>query len=124
MKTKKDQNVEIKETNMINKREEEEEEDEEEEKKIESFFNLIKNYQETRKRRREELAENSGDLRKKMNVGERSGVVVPAFQLEDFSQCLTKPLVNVSDQTKVKQEEEEEKKVKEDNDDLDLNLAL
>ncbi|WZZ19849.1 hypothetical protein YC2023_121236 [Brassica napus] len=43
-------------------------------------------YQEARKRRREELAENSGDVKKKTNVGETSGAVVPAFQPEDFSQ--------------------------------------
>ncbi|ESQ36692.1 hypothetical protein EUTSA_v10009031mg [Eutrema salsugineum] len=124
----KDQNVEIK--NMIVEREREDED--EEDKKIDTFFKLIKTYQEARKRRREELTENSGDARKKSNGGERSGVVVPAFQLEDFSQCRTdlKPLMAVSVQkeenTKVKEEEEEEAEKKEGEEEkgLDLNLAL
>ena len=84
MKNEKDQNVETKETSRIGEREREDED--EEEKRIDTFFKLIKSYQEARKRRREELAENSGDVRKKTNVGEASGAVVPAFQPEDFSQ--------------------------------------
>ncbi|CAN8295907.1 unnamed protein product [Cochlearia groenlandica] len=123
MKNKKEQNVESKETNMIREIEREEEEEEKEEKKIDMFFNLIKNYQEARKRRREELTHNSGQRRKKSNSGERSGVVVPAFQPEDFCQNRTelKPLVvNVSDhQKEEKIEVKEEEKAN-----LDLNLAL
>ncbi|KAG2267539.1 hypothetical protein Bca52824_062094 [Brassica carinata] len=95
----------------------EREDEEEEEKRIDTFFKLIKSYQEARKRRREELAE---DVRKKTNVGETSGtVVVPTFQPEDFSQCSTdvKPLMAaVSDHkegdVKVKEEEEEAKRRK------------
>uniref|UniRef100_A0A1J3FAW7 Protein NIM1-INTERACTING 1 n=1 Tax=Noccaea caerulescens TaxID=107243 RepID=A0A1J3FAW7_NOCCA len=117
---KKDKNVVIKETSRTNERERD---DDEEDKKIDAFFKLIKNYQEARKRRREELTENPGDTRKKLNGGERSGVVVPAFQPEDFSQCRMdlKPLITVSD-TKVKEEEEEEEEAAEKA--LDLNLAL
>ncbi|XP_002892108.2 protein NIM1-INTERACTING 1 [Arabidopsis lyrata subsp. lyrata] len=120
----KEENVESKETIRVDKRVREDEE-EEEEKKIDTFFKLIKHYQEARKRRREELAENSGGVRKKSSGGERSGIVVPAFQPEDFSQCRTDlkpPLMIVSDHkeedTKVKEEEETEDKA------LDLNLAL
>ncbi|XP_010474660.1 PREDICTED: protein NIM1-INTERACTING 1-like [Camelina sativa] len=123
-----DDNVERKETMMrIDDREREDED--EEEKKIDTFFKLIKNYQEARKRRREELAENSSGVRKKSNSGERSRIVVPAFQPEDFSQCCTdlKPLMmTVSDHkeedTKVKEEDEAEK-LKQDKA-LDLNLTL
>ncbi|CAH8356949.1 unnamed protein product [Eruca vesicaria subsp. sativa] len=124
MKNEKDQNVE---TSRVDGREREEED--EEEKKIDTFFNLIKSYQEARKRRREELGQSSGDVRKKTNVGETSGVVVPAFQPEDFSQCSdVKPLMAVSDHkeedVKVKEEEEEAKKEEEEEKGLDLNLAL
>ncbi|KAG2241409.1 hypothetical protein Bca4012_056669 [Brassica carinata] len=128
MKNEKDQYVENKETSRIGEREREDEE--EEEKRIDTFFKLIKSYQEARKRRREELAE---DVRKKTNVGETSGtVVVPTFQPEDFSQCSTdvKPLMAaVSDHkegdVKVKEEEEEAKKEEEEEEKgLDLNLAL
>ncbi|KAF8112938.1 hypothetical protein N665_0058s0038 [Sinapis alba] len=131
MKNEKDQNVETKETSRIGEREREDEE--EEEKRIDTFFKLIKSYQEARKRRREELAENSGDVRKKTKVGETSGTVVsvPAFQPEDFSECSMdlKPLVAVSDHkegdVKVKEEEEEaEKEGEEEEKGLDLNLAL
>ncbi|RID40039.1 hypothetical protein BRARA_J00109 [Brassica rapa] len=131
MKNEKDQNVETKETSRIGEREREDED--EEEKRINTFFKLIKSYQEARKRRREELAEISGDVRKKTNVGEASGAVVPAFQPEDFSQCGTdvKPLMAVSDHkegdVKVKEEEEEEAKKEEEEEEekgLDLNLAL
>ncbi|CAH2039129.1 unnamed protein product [Thlaspi arvense] len=135
MKNKNDQNVEIKDANRIDERGREDED--EEDKKIDTFFKLIKDYQEARKRRREELTENSGDARKKSNAGERSGVVVPAFQPEDFSQCRTdlKPSMSVSDHkqenTKVKEEEEDEveedeetEKEREEEKGLDLNLAL
>ena len=104
----------------------EREDGDEEEKKIDTFFKLIKSYQEARKRRREELAENSGDVKKKTNVGETSGAVVPAFQLEDFSQCRTdvKPLMAVSDHkegdVKVKEEEEQADKEGEEEKGLDL----
>ncbi|EOA38670.1 hypothetical protein CARUB_v10010607mg [Capsella rubella] len=104
------------------------EDEEDEEKKIDTFFKLIKNYQEARKRRREELAENSSGVRKKSNSGERSAVAVPAFQPEDFSQRRTdlKPLMSVldhkEDSTKVKEEEETQEQ-KEDKA-LDLNLTL
>ncbi|AAG10641.1 Hypothetical protein [Arabidopsis thaliana] len=125
----KDENVESKETIRVDKRVREDEE-EEEEKKIDTFFKLIKHYQEARKRRREELAENSGVVRRKSNGGERSGIVVPAFQPEDFSQCRTglkPPLMFVSDHkeenTKVEQEEDQTEERNEDKA-LDLNLAL
>ncbi|XP_010480975.1 PREDICTED: protein NIM1-INTERACTING 1-like [Camelina sativa] len=125
----KDDNVERKETMMrIDDRGRGDED--EEDKKIDTFFKLIKNYQEARKRRREELAENSSGVMKKSNGGERSRIVVPAFQPEDFSQCRTdlKPLMTVSDHkeedTKVKQEDEAEaEKLKQDKA-LDLNLTL
>ncbi|XP_056866103.1 protein NIM1-INTERACTING 1 [Raphanus sativus] len=131
MKNEKDQNVEIKEVNMIDKREREREEEEEEERKIDTFFKLIKTYQEARKRRREELTRNSGESRKKWNGGERSCVVVPAFLPEDFSECRMdlKPVLVVADHKeddgKVKEEEEEvvEKEGQEEKG-LDLNLAL
>ncbi|CAH8336722.1 unnamed protein product [Eruca vesicaria subsp. sativa] len=123
MKNNKDQNVEM------NKREREEAE--EEERKIDTFFKLIKTYQEARKRRREELTGNSGEARKKWNGGERSCVVVPAFLPEDFSQCRMdlKPVMAVSehkkDNAKLKEEEEEEvEKVGQEEKGLDLNLAL
>ncbi|KAF8111535.1 hypothetical protein N665_0074s0065 [Sinapis alba] len=122
---KKDQNVEIKETKKIE--DEKEREEEEEERKIDTFFKLIKTYQEARKRRREELTGNSGDARKKWNGGERSCVVVPTFLPEDFSESRMdlKPVMVVSehkeDDTKVKEEEEEEEEVEKG---LDLNLAL
>lgn len=110
--------------------EKEREDEEEEEKKIDMFFKLIKNYQEARKRRREELAENSGDVRKKLNSGERSGIVVPAFQPEDFYQGrldLKPSIMTVSDQKEenIKKEEDDDggEARKEDND-LDLTLAL
>lgn len=131
MKNEKDQNVETKGTSRIGEREREDED--EEEKRIDTFFKLIKSYQEARKRRREDLAENSGDVRKKTIVGEASGAVVPAFQPEDFSQYGTdvKPLMAVSDHkegdVKVKEEEEEEAKEEEEEEEekgLDLNLAL
>lgn len=119
----KDENVESSEKIKIDVKGREDEE--EEEKKIDTFFKLIKHYQEARKRRRGELAESSSGVRKKSNGGERSGLVVPAFQPEDFSQCRTdlKPLMTVSDHkeenTKMKEEEEEtEDKA------LDLNLTL
>ncbi|KAF2617504.1 hypothetical protein F2Q68_00042856 [Brassica cretica] len=129
MKNEKDQNVEIKEVNMIDKREREEEE--EEERKIDTFFKLIKTYQEARKRRREEFTGNSGEARKKWNGGERSCVVVPAFLPEDFSECRMdlKPVMVVADHKeddiKLKEEEDEEaKKEGQEETGLDLNLAL
>ncbi|RID40037.1 hypothetical protein BRARA_J00107 [Brassica rapa] len=123
MKNEKDQNVETEEDPIhVSERED----DDEEEKKIDTFFKLIKSYQEARKRRREELAENSGDVKKKTNVGETSGAVVPAFQPEDFSRCRTdvKPLMAVSDHkegdVKVKEEEEQADKEGEEEKGLDL----
>ncbi|KAJ0235692.1 Protein NIM1-INTERACTING 1 [Hirschfeldia incana] len=129
MKNKEDQNVEIKETKMIDKREREEEEEAEEEKKIDTFFKLIKTYQEARKRRREEFSGNSGQARKKWNGGERSCLVVPPFLPEDFSECRMdlKPVMVVSEQKeddiKVQEVEEVEKDGQEEKG-LDLNLAL
>uniref|UniRef100_A0A1J3IYC9 Protein NIM1-INTERACTING 1 n=1 Tax=Noccaea caerulescens TaxID=107243 RepID=A0A1J3IYC9_NOCCA len=123
------------ENNRINEIDDEELEDEESEnKKMEMFFNLIRNYQEARKRRRQELTEEeSGDAasdpRKRSDVGDKSGIV-PAFRTEDFSHCIdlnSKPsnsVVPTKNQEDEKEEEEETEKEKREENDLDLNLAL
>lgn len=108
------------------------EEEELENKKMEMFFHLIKNYQEARKRRRQELAEDSGDAAsipaKRSDAGENSGIV-PVFRAEDFSHCIDLNLKpsNLFVPTKKNQEEEKQEETEEEKREeigLDLNLAL
>ncbi|KFK30739.1 hypothetical protein AALP_AA6G020900 [Arabis alpina] len=115
-----------KEKKIIINDDQEEEEDELENKKMDMFYSLIKNYQETKIRRRLELAQDSGDTpTKKSDAGENSGNV-PVFRTEDFFHCIDlnlKPPTSsiVPPPIKNNQEEEEDKEKRED---LDLNLAL
>jgi len=133
-----------------NKRINEIDEDEEEElenKKMDMFFNLIKNYQDAKKRRRQYLTQDSGDVASMPN--KRSDYsIVPVFRAEDFSHCMDlnlKPsnsIISTKNQEEEKQEEEEEddeedeeeedddegeeevEKVMRKDNGLDLNLAL
>ncbi|CAA0393118.1 unnamed protein product [Arabidopsis thaliana] len=138
------------EENTENKRINEIDEDEEEElenKKMDMFFNLIKNYQDAKKRRRQYLTQDSGDVASMPNKRSYFGIV-PVFRAEDFSHCMDlnlKPsnsIISTKNQEEEKQEEEEDEDdegEEEDDDDegeeevekvmrkdngLDLNLAL
>ena len=116
-----------KETEEENKRINEiDEPEEDEDKKMEMFFNLIRNYQEARKRRRQELIEDSGETApnptKRSDNGEKSGIAPPVFRAEDFTHCLDLNLEPIVSTEEEKQEEEEEE-TREQNV-LDLNLAL
>lgn len=107
-------------------------EEEDEDKKMEMFFNLIRNYQEARKRRRQELIEDSGETvpnpTKRSDNGEKLGIAPPVFRPEDFSHCIDlnlKPSNSIvsTEEEKEEEEEETEKETREENV-LDLNLAL
>ncbi|KAL1206261.1 Protein NIM1-INTERACTING 1 [Cardamine amara subsp. amara] len=132
----KEKKTENKRINEIDEPQEEDEEEEElENKKMDMFFNLIKNYQQAKKRRRLELLiQDSGDAASNPTKRSDSGIV-PVFRVEDFSHCTDlnlKPsdsIISTKIQDKEEEEEEEEeeetekKEIREDNG-LDLNLAL
>ncbi|CAH8273479.1 unnamed protein product [Arabidopsis lyrata] len=137
-----EENTEKKRINEID----EDEEEELENKKMEMFFNLIKNYQDAKKRRRRDLTQDSGDTASVPTKRSDYGIV-PVFRAEDFSHCMDlnlKPSNSVIP-TKNQQEEKQEEEEEEDDDDegeedddeeeevekvtikdngLDLNLAL
>ncbi|KAF8048553.1 hypothetical protein N665_2478s0005 [Sinapis alba] len=103
--------------------------EEDEDKKMEMFFNLIRNYQEARKRRRQELIEDSGETApnptKRSDNGEKSGIAPPVLRAEDFTHCIIDLNLKPSNSIVSTEEEEEEteKETREENV-LDLNLAL
>ncbi|XP_009134465.2 protein NIM1-INTERACTING 1 [Brassica rapa] len=120
--------IRSKDTEEENKRINEiDEPEEDEDKKMEMFFNLIRNYQEARKRRRQELIEDSGETApnptKRSDNGEKSGIAPPVFRAEDFSHCIDLNLEPIVSTEEEKQEEETEEETREENV-LDLNLAL
>ncbi|CAL9232776.1 unnamed protein product [Arabidopsis halleri] len=125
-----EENTEKKRINEID----EDEEEELENKKMEMFFNLIKNYQDAKKRRRQDLTQDSGDTASVPNKRSDYGIV-PVFRAEDFSHCMDlnlKPsnsIIPTKNQQEDKQEDEEEEeeeveKVTRKDNGLDLNLAL
>ncbi|CAE6141594.1 unnamed protein product [Arabidopsis arenosa] len=134
-----EENTEKKRINEIN----EDEEEELENKKMEMFFNLIKNYQDAKKRRRPDLTQDSGDTASVPTKRSDYGIV-PVFRAEDFSHCMDlnlKPsnsIIPTKNQEEEKQEDEEEDEEEGEEDDdeeevekvtrkdngLDLNLAL
>ncbi|ESQ37839.1 hypothetical protein EUTSA_v10029175mg [Eutrema salsugineum] len=124
------------ESNRINEIDDPEEDEELEDKKMEMFFNLIRNYQEARKRRRQELTEDSGDAAsnptKRSDGGEKSGIV-PVLRAEDFSHSIdlnlmpSNSIIPTKNQEEDKEEEEEEEETEKETREesgLDLNLAL
>ncbi|CAH8306010.1 unnamed protein product [Eruca vesicaria subsp. sativa] len=108
--------------------------EEDEDKKMEMFFNLIRNYQEARKRRRQELIEDSGETApnptKRSDNGDKSGIATPVFRAEDFSHCIdlnlepSNSIVSTTEKEKQEVEEETEKETTREENVLDLNLAL
>ncbi|KAG7553305.1 NPR1/NH1-interacting protein [Arabidopsis thaliana x Arabidopsis arenosa] len=135
-----EENTEKKRINEID----EDEEEELENKKMEMFFNLIKNYQDAKKRRRQDLTQDSGDTASVPTKRSDYGIV-PVFRAEDFSHCMDlnlKPsnsFIPTKNQEEEKQEDEEEDEEEGEEDDdeeeevekvtikdngLDLNLAL
>ncbi|EOA23073.1 hypothetical protein CARUB_v10003854mg [Capsella rubella] len=137
------------ENKRINEIDDSHEDEELENQKMEIFFSLIKNYQQAKKRRRQELTQDSGDVSLIPTKGSESGIV-PVFRPEDFSHCvdlnlkpsnsITPPTSNQEedkgedeDKDEDKEEEEAEKEIREDSgldlnqgldNGLDLNLAL
>ncbi|XP_010428928.1 PREDICTED: protein NIM1-INTERACTING 1-like [Camelina sativa] len=137
------------ENKMINEIDDSHEDEELENKKMDMFFSLIKNYREAKKRRRQELTQDSGDVASIPTKRSDSGIV-PVFRPEDFSHCVDlnlKPSSNSISPTNKNQEQDEEeeeeaedkeeeaeKEIREDNgldlndglldNGLDLNLAL
>ncbi|XP_010422677.1 PREDICTED: protein NIM1-INTERACTING 1-like [Camelina sativa] len=132
----------------INEIDDSHEDEELENKKMDMFFSLIKNYREAKKRRRQELTQDSGDVASVPAKRSDSGII-PVFRPEDFSHCVDlnlKPSSNSIVPTNKNQEqdkeeeeaedeeEETEKETREDNgldlngglldNGLDLNLAL
>ncbi|KAG2331211.1 hypothetical protein Bca52824_002391 [Brassica carinata] len=113
------------ESKRINEIDEPEEEDED--KKMEMFFNLIRNYQEARKRRRQELIEDSGETAPNPSKRSDNGIAPPVLRAEDFTHCIDlnlKPTNSIVSTEEEKEEEETEKETTREENVLDLNLAL
>ncbi|CAN8248109.1 unnamed protein product [Cochlearia groenlandica] len=119
---------EISNNEIINKiNETEEDEEVEENKKMDMFFNLIKNYQKSKKRRRQDLTQDSGDTPTKRPDGGDNSDIIPAKDLSHTDIDLNLKPSNSTVSTKNQEEEEEEEETKKEiskEHGLDLNLAL
>ncbi|XP_050203268.1 protein NIM1-INTERACTING 1 [Mercurialis annua] len=101
------------------------EDDEQEDQKVEKFFALIRNFQEARNRRKNEVEEEKRRHKKVKRVNkieEQKPSWVPKFELEDFAQEFQFKRPPLIFPRSCIQKEENKEKVKKDELDLDLSL--
>ncbi|KAK8718190.1 hypothetical protein V6N13_045433 [Hibiscus sabdariffa] len=109
---------------------EEQEEEEEEEEKMEQFFALIRNFQEARDRRRDELRQREEITEKKQNKVRRLNHTtneqsnwVPCFEWADFTEEIEFRRTPIIFPT-LYNSKDDNKKQQRDDDGLDLKLTL
>ncbi|KAJ4727867.1 protein NIM1-INTERACTING 1-like [Melia azedarach] len=109
------------------------EDDQQEEEKMERFLALIRNFQEARNRRTEELKEmelgkgKMNKMRRIDHVEESSKSWVPKFELQDFTEEIEfrkPPVIFPNPSNNRKDQKKRQQQQQEDDDGLDLKLTL